>query len=380
VDIRIILQREHSANGERFLRAAMESLGVMAPIVGAFPHASLTLVEPRWRRSDLAAATVVMEPTPWWSLPTAMAPELAAARAVVRRSWCAAVDVSALPPWFVDGLVEYMARRAVVPIFQGTNLEPGYAMLEQRYFGGFVPRFSRIRLRPESDGDLLDAYRARPRVDLSSPGTTEDRKSLAGRTVLTLNTLERWLSQPVLDGALAEFARAFHRRRPAIADFIHTISSASGQDLSWLLVQALGGTAIFDYAVASLASASAPGNGFATTVTVARLGDGLFTGTGAPRMGQFDSGRGLALEVVFADGARIVDWWDGRDATRTFEYRSRAPAVSATIDPGRTLVLDVRRTNNSRSLAPQSATAAPHWSSRWMIWLEQALLTYAIFV
>jgi hypothetical protein len=380
VDIRIILHSEHSANGERFLRAAMESLGVMAPIVGAFPRASLTLVDPEWRRIDLTAATVVMEPTPWWSSPTAMAPELAAARAIVRRSWCDAVDVSALPPWFVDGLAEYMARRAVVPIFQGTNLEPGYAMLEQRYFGGFVPRFSRVRLRPESDGDPLDAYRARPRIDRSSPGTMEDRRSRAARTVLTLNTLERWLSQPVLDGALAEFARSFHRRRPTIADFIHTTSAASGQDLSWLLVPALAGTATFDYAVASLASVSVPGSGFATTVTVTRLGDGQFTGAAAPRVGPFQSGRGLALEVVFTDGARIVDWWDGRDATRKFEYRSRAAAISAMIDPGRTLVLDVEQTNNSRSLVPQSATAATRWSGRWMIWLEQALLTYAIFV
>jgi hypothetical protein len=141
-----------------------------------------------------------------------------------------------------------------------------------------------------------------------------------------------------------------------------------------------GGTAAFDYAVAAVSSAPSPGGDFETTVTVARLGDGLFTGTSAPRVGPFESGRGLAFAVQFADGERIVDRWDGRDATRTFVYRSRAAAVSATIDPERTLMLDVNRTNNSRTLAPQSGTAATRWAGRWMVWLEHALLTYAFFV
>ena len=50
-------------------------------------------------------------------------------------------------------MIELAARRAVVPLFESENLPPGYAFLEQRFFGGFVPRFVRIRLFPESDGD-----------------------------------------------------------------------------------------------------------------------------------------------------------------------------------------------------------------------------------
>jgi hypothetical protein len=322
---------------------------------------------------------IVLERTPWWSSRTSMTPELASARAVVRRHWLDVIDVSALPAWFVDGLVEYTARRVVAPIFQGTNVGGGYAMLEQRYFGGFVPRFLRIRLLPESNGDPIEAYRARPRIDVTSTAAV-DRRSLVARTVLALNTLERWLSRPVLDGALAELARGFRHARPTLADFMRTTSAASGQDVSWLMAQAFGGNATYDYAITALASAPSPDGGFRTTVTAARLGDGFFTGTAAPRIGPFESGRGLALAMVFADGECFIDRWDGRDATRTFVYRSRAAAVSATIDPERTLALDVNRTNNSRTLAPQSGTAATRWAGRWMLWLEHALLMYAVFV
>jgi hypothetical protein len=377
VDVRVIVQDEHRASSERYLKAAVASFRMLAPLLGAFPHSSLTVVDSPWRHEPPAAKNVVvLERTPWWSSATSMVPELAPARAVARRYWLDVIDPGALPAWFVDGFVEYAARRIVAPIFQGTNLGPGYAMLEQRYFGGFVPRFVRIRLLPESvdgDGGPLPA-------DVTSAGTAADRRRLAARTVLAFNTLERWLSTPVLDGAIAEFARVSRRDRPTLASFMHTLSAASGQDLSWLMAQVFGGTAAFDYAVTALSSTASDGGGFETRVTVARLGAGFFTGAAAPRVGPFESGRGLAVSVEFVDGERMVEHWDGREATKAFVYRSRARAVSATIDPERTLVLDVNRTNNSRTLEPKSGIAATRWAGRWMLWLEDALLTYTILL
>src|ERR1051326_2886647 len=139
VDVRVIVQSEHRRSSDRYLRAAVMSLQTLAPVLGAYPRPSLTLIDPQWgRHPDSGGAAIVLQRTPWWTSPSAMAPELATSRAVARRYLLDVFDVSALPAWFVDGLVEYMARRAVAPIFQGVNLERGYAMLEQRYFGGFV--------------------------------------------------------------------------------------------------------------------------------------------------------------------------------------------------------------------------------------------------
>jgi hypothetical protein len=280
----------------------------------------------------------------------------------------------------VDGLVEYTARRVVTTLFEGDNLPPGYAMLEQRYFGGFVPRFLRIRLLAESDGDPIPAYRASPRADVSAPDSPEEEHSLAAKTVLTLNTLERWVSRPVFDGVLTEFARSSRGERPTINDFAHVASSVSEQDLSWLFVQTFGGSAVFDYAVAELTSVPRPEGGFDTTVVASRVGDGVFTGSTATRVGPFESGRGVTLLVTFEDDERAVERWDGRDTWKTFAYRSHARAVSAIVDPDRTLLLDVNQTNNSKTLAPQTGTAATRSAARWLTWLENALLTYSFFV
>jgi hypothetical protein len=53
--------------------------------------------------------------------------------------------------------------------------------------------------------------------------------------------------------------------------------------------------------------------------------------------------------------------------------------VSAEVDPGRVLLLDVNYTNNSRTLAPRGREAATKWSLKWMVWLQDLLLSWAFF-
>jgi hypothetical protein len=381
VDVRVMVQREHRHDAERYMRGAVSTLGTVRPWLGPYPDASVTIVDPPWHMPPVKDDSVITLPrTPWWTLPTAMAPELAAARGVARRSWTTSLDVGALPPWFTAGLIEYTARRAVTPLFQGENLPPGYAMLERRYFGAFVPWFVRIRLLPEADGDPLPAYRANPRADVAASAAPENEQSLTAKTVLTLNTLERWVSQPAFDSVLAEFARTSRAAPPAIDDFARVASATTGQDLSWLLEQTLAASVIFDYAVADLRSVPNASGGFDTSVVVERVGDGVFTGSSTPRQGRFESGRGVSMVVAFEDGERAVNVWDGRETRKTFAYHSASRARTATLDPDRVMVLDTHRTNNSRAVVPQTAGAASRGALRWMLWLESVLLTYGVFV
>ena len=54
--------------------------------------------------------------------------------------------------------------------------------------------------------------------------------------------------------------------------------------------------------------------------------------------------------VRFSDGSTARERWDGRDRWKLFTYDRPAAAVSAEVDPNQVLVLDVNRTNNSRTL------------------------------
>ena len=50
------------------------------------------------------------------------------------------------------------------------------------------------------------------------------------------------------------------------------------------------------------------------------------------------------------------------------------------VDPNRVLLLDVNWTNNSKSTQPQGPRAATKWSLKWMVWLQDCLLSWAALV
>ena len=140
----------------------------------------------------------------------------------------------------------------------------------------------------------------------------------------------------------------------------------SGRDLTWFFDQVHRSANEFDYGVSSLTSVPveiegldddgrplAPAGGssrrssgaaaYETTVVVRRLGEAVFP---------------IDVAVVFENGERVREHWDGRDRWRAYRYRKASPAVSAEADPDRVLRLDVNQTNNGRTLAPAARQAA----------------------
>jgi hypothetical protein len=382
VEVRVEVRPDHAREAARVLAAAVEALRTCDEGLGPAPYSSLDVIEaaPHEPSPGPDPRRAVIEPLPWLTLRSSSAIALATARAVSRQCWATRLDAPRVPRWFLSALVEVTARRAVVPLFQGEYQPPGYALAEQRYFGGLVPRGFRVRLLTETGGDPVPAYRADPGVDpRQAAHSRREAQSLEGKAVLLLGTLERWVGRPVFESIIAAFVREGRRTGVTIADFQRIAADVSGQDLSWLLEPALTSAARFDYAVSGLGSERDADGRFTTTVTARRLGDGIFSGTSAPRVGRFESGRGLTMRVTFADGTRHDDYWDGRDRSKQFVYRSPARAVSAEIDPNRVILLDVNRTNNSLALRTDS-TAANLWAARWDTWLEDLLLTIASLV
>jgi hypothetical protein len=99
-----------------------------------------------------------------------------------------------------------------------------------------------------------------------------------------------------------------------------------------------------------------------STVVVRRLGSGVFP---------------VDVKVSFADGADVTERWDGEAGWRAFRYRRGARVITVEVDPARVLLLDLNTTNNTWTARPRGADAARHWSLRWLIWLQNVLLTYA---
>ena len=82
----------------------------------------------------------------------------------------------------------------------------------------------------------LPAYRARPgaRPAVSNP-SAEEARSLEAKTVLSLETLERWVGRPVFDQLIVQFVRESRSSLATLADFERIATEVSGQDLTMVL-------------------------------------------------------------------------------------------------------------------------------------------------
>ena len=384
VSVRVILRADHAAQSGRYWSAVRTALRMYADRFGTMPFTSLTVVDPGWPASrPLSAGEVtIAAPTRWLAFGSTMGPEIAVTRAIGEAFWRRVLSCGAgASPW-LDGLNRLTSTPVISSQFVVQQTPLAYWYLEQRYFGGMIPWMLRVPLRNATIGNGLEDYLVNPGVDVRRAVNEADYRAAVARTALALGTLERWIGAPTWDAVLAEFASHPWTQCPSPSDLERVAGRVTGLDLSWFFAQAFASNSVFDYGVERLTSdpVASARSIYRTTVVVRRYGDAIFSGTGAPRVGSFESGRGIEIRVAFADGSERVDHWDGRDRLKSFVYESSSPGRSAMVDPEYVILLDVNRTNNSRTMEPAAPQAATRWAARWATWLQDLLLTYASLV
>ena len=191
------------------------------------------------------------------------------------------------------------------------------------------------------------------------------------------------LGWETLQRILSTFFERWKFRHPRPEDFFAVANEVSGQDLTSFFDHVHRSSNVFDYAVERLTSVRPTVRGmsgrtvdpvfqertvntlYRTTVVVRRHGEAFFP---------------VEVVTTFDDGSTARERWDGRDRWRMYTYQRPGRAVQAQVDPERTLLLDVNYTNNSRTLSPQGDEAATKWSLKWLVWLQDLLLTWGFFV
>lgn len=373
VALRFFFRNDSASAADRLIPTTRTSLRWFNEWFGPLPHPSFAVIDLPWNGG--AAGTsypgVVTTRTRWLAPARDMTAERSLVAAISRQYWTGPEPAPA--SWFQEGLVLYSGTRGIHEVLENRN----FATV--RYFGGFVPfairsvnwspgqRLAKPRLRQfaEVDDPAAAAWRAGP----TEPGGDAQRAALA------FHTLERYLGWPALQQALAELYE--HRRDTGLTPqaLSDVLTRQRGTDMNWFFAEVFRPGARFDYAVESLASeptAADPAR-YQTVVTVRRLGDGVFAGTSSLDPGS--AGRALPILVRFADGAEIGDYWDGRAETQTLSYESRAPAISATVDPDLTLLLDADRRNNSRTLQTTANPIGIRLVLHWVAWLQDLMLS-----
>jgi hypothetical protein len=385
VQMRLLIQPEHEYLTERHFAAAAATLRYFGEWYGAYPYPTLTIVDPAWQSDSggMEYPTIFTAGTRWLSPRYSNDPEYVVIHEAGHQFWYGLVANNEVEfAWLDEGLTEYSDSRLQWQAFQ-----PNY--LVQRFFGDFIPwQYRDIPLQRATDTNWMNTYRRAPDRDALSvptarlwPGTHQNMSY--HKAALMLHTLERMHTWEVMQKALSIFFARWKFKHPQPQDFFAVIDEVTGQDHKWFMDQVYGSSNTFDYSVDRLTSGPLESRGlmesseglkfqepkvegqFRTTVVARRLAAGQFP---------------VDVLVTFANGEQAREKWNGLGRWAVFTFDRPVRAVSAQIDPERVLLLDTNYTNNSKTMEPAAEQAATKWSLRWMVWLQDLMLTWAFLV
>ena len=363
VDIRLLLRPEHASQADRHFAAARAALKSYGEWFGPYPYGHLTIVDPAYQSGagGMEYPTLITAGTRWLAA-YSDDPEDVVVHETGHQFFYGIVGSNEFEDAWMDEGINTFAEARVMG-----SLETFY--YTQRYFGGFVPfAFKDIRLDRENSWNRLAGYRRNPKLDRQStpsyqyyPGASV---TTYNKTALWLNTMERWLGWPIVQRTLSTLFTRWQFKHPKPQDFFDIANEAAGRDLTPFFDQVYRSSDAFDYGIQELRSDRENGR-YRTTLVVRRYGEAVFP---------------IDVRVTFDNGEQVTERWDGRDRWRQYVYDRDAKARSAEADPDRVLLLDVNVTNNSRTLQPKGLRAATKWSLKWMVWLQDCLLSWSVFI
>jgi hypothetical protein len=385
VDLRLLLQPEHVRQAARHVAAARATLLEYGRWFGPYPYAHLTIVDPAWQSGagGMEYPTVITAGTRWLAPRDVLQPESVTIHETGHQFWYGLVGNNEFEHAWLDEGVNSFAQGRVIE----RSFEPHFG--SERFFGGIVPWVYRDIAISRADGaPRVASYGRAPRADVPETPTWRYAPGTAAyvsysKTAVWLQTLERMIGWPRLQRGLALFFERHRYGHPSPDDFFAALEDGAGADLSWFFDEVHRSAGVFDYGIERLSSerqvaAGYVGEGdqrvladgrpsepteYVTELVVRRYGDAVFP---------------IDVLVTFEDGHEITERWDGREPWRSYRWRRPARASGAQVDPHRVLLLDVNSTNNSWTMQPENERAALAWAARWMVWLQDALLTWTV--
>jgi hypothetical protein len=347
VEIRLLMQPNHLAQAERYLRVATRALERFGLAYGRYPYRTLTIVDP----PESAIGTAGMEyPTFFtagtltlfntWPFDRVFEPEIVVAHEFAHQYFQGMIASNEFEEaWLDEGITEWATG----------------GLLDEM----LGPRRSFMELAGIRIGDLdyqrFGLSRRRSSEQIRQPSWTYDTGyafNSYGRPALTLRTLERLLGSRTMARVMRTYAERWRFGHPSSEDFYRVASEVAGRDLTPFFRQTIESPAVIDYAVGDIAHEDRY-----TAVTVRREGD-----------------LQMPVAVAFKFAGRPVErrTWDGvaRWTRFTFTYPERLEWVD--VDPDRDVALDVSWLNNGRTVAPDRRPPVA-MTARWLLVVQQVL-------
>ena len=390
VKIHVLALAAHPHAGGRYLNIIQKTLAEFDRRYGPYPYKIITVIdpEPGSEIGGMEYPTLFTGDTSWYE-PTHVT-EMTAEHEFGHQYWYGMVATNEFEDaWLDEGINSYTEVNVLSSIL-GRNT----SMLDRSYANLGDYELQRLEYISKPDFDPVTRWAFKFRDSQSYGGVTY------GKTATLLATLEGIIGKDTMDEAMRTYFMRYRFTHPTTEDFLRTIEQVaqsrgrlplltmrptppnpetvpvtppspscvgptcnvpaatavstvaavptaaappiSVSTLTPYFNQAVYGTAVLDYDVDSVSSDPVqwwlpePKDKkkvqYLSQVYLHRKGDFILP---------------VTAEIVFDDGARVREHWNGVDRWTKFTYTRNAQVVSAEIDPDHTVLLDKDLFNNS---------------------------------
>jgi hypothetical protein len=410
VEVTVLLQPGHAPQAERHLEAAKAGLKWFGLWYGRYPYPTLTVVDPAFGAGGsggMEYPTFITAGTSSllnrWPFDRVLAPEGVTVHEFGHQYWQSMVATNEFEEsWLDEGLNTYSTAKVMA-----------------RTYGPWALQVLGLRIGvDDTSRSLNNVDRMFDAIRTPAWGYSPGNYGFNSyqRTDLTLQTLESLLGTEAMARVMRTYHERWRFRHPASDDFYAVVAEVAGRDLRWFFDQTVERPGILDDEVASVrservreprgvfgegerrttvttkearlkerAADEAGGRRWRSTVVVRRRGEVRlpmslaleFEGGASQTMSleDLDFGGGKAETAPLLDRRKDGRPWLGR--WKRIELTGERRLVSATVDPGNRMAIDVNRLNNARRVEPDGLAAA-HWGVRWVFWLQQVLATVGL--
>ncbi len=416
VECTLLIQPEHAGQTERHFKAAFNALKYYGLWYGAYPYATLTIVDPPHNANGAGGMeypTFITAGTDWWLTPRWQEPETVIVHEFGHQFWYGLVASNEFEEsWLDEGFNTYSEGKTLGRAY-GSN------WLSFKYNG--VPLFDFPVELPHPYENRLGVFMDKFNDPILTPAWKYFDSMSYGlnsypRTGLTLVTLENYLGEDVMARVMREYATKWRYRHPTSQDFFDTASAVAGQDLNWFFDQFVKGTQTLDYEVADYKSArpktklglydkdgqksetkeakpndkkddKAP---FENEVALRRVGEAWFPVELLVTLKDGHkvffkpsiAGKGASKDAIEyqvtndADGQQWTERWPLNERWKKFKFATAAEIQKVQLDPDNKIQLDANLTNNSKT-ETAAIGAALRWTAGLTFWLQTLLQTLA---
>ncbi len=371
VQIHILALAAHPGIGQRYLDISRRSLAEFERRYGPYPYKILTVVdpEPGSEMAGMEYPTLITGDGEWSGAIKLL--DVTTNHEFGHQYWYGMVASNEFEEaWLDEGINSFTEVTTLVSILGAET-----SGLGERYANFGDASYQRVSyfLAPDFDPVTRTAWKFR--------NSTSYGAVTYGKSATLLGTLQGLLGRDTMDKAMRIYFERYRFKHPTTEDFLRTIEEvaiadgkavASPSDIASLngprplnipglpestvpainsslrpfFNQAVYGTQMLDYAVDGFSSEEVSQSGspntpkqYLSTVSLRRKGDFILP---------------VTADIVFEDGSRVREHWDGADRWTRFTYTRNAKIVSVEIDPEHLIPLDRDLFNNSRSKHPDA--------------------------